>query len=702
MRRSVLLLLAVPLVAFADVSPRVNPAAAPPPVAPTRPHTIALHGDSWIDPYFWIKNKSDAETIKYLEAENAYTAAVTKPIEPLRDKLYQEILGRIKQTDLSVPVYHRGWWSYSRQVEGKQYSIRCRKKGTLDAAEEVVLDGNALAEGKKFMSVGGTEISDDGNILVYAVDYTGFREYDLYAKDLRTGKPISERPIARASNAVFATDNKTIFYVTEDAAKRAHKLWRHELGSDKHDLIYEEKDELFRIGVRRSRDDRYVFLVIGSSDTSEWRYIPADQPAAAWTTVLPREKGHEYTVDHRDGQFVIRTNKDAKNYRVVTAPVAAPSQWTEIVPHRPAVFLDGISVFASHLVVREREVGLPQLAVRDLATGATHRVAMPEPAYSLFPAENPEFATTRFRYAYSSPVTPTEVVEYDMATRERKVLKKTEVLGGYEPKNYRCERIEAVAPDGTRVPITLVGRADRPRDGKGGCFLTGYGAYGASAPVVFSSSVLSLLDRGVIFAVAHVRGGKDLGQHWHDQGKMLNKRNTFTDFIACADHLVSEKYCARDRLVIQGGSAGGLLMGAVVNLRPDLAKAVVMDVPFVDVISTMLDESLPLTVGEFLEWGNPKVKAEYDYIRTYCPYTNLKPGRYPAILVTTSLNDSQVLFHEPTKYVARLRTLKTDPNVLLLKCNMAGGHGGSSGRYDAIKEQAFRYAFALDQMGLGQ
>lgn len=702
MRRSVLLFLAVPLLAFADVSPRVNPAAAPPPVAPTRPHTIALHGDSWIDPYFWIKNKSDAETIKYLEAENAYTAAVTKPIEPLRDKLYQEILGRIKQTDLSVPVYHRGWWSYSRQVEGKQYSIRCRKKGTLDAAEEVVLDGNALAEGKKFMSVGGTEISDDGNILVYAVDYTGFREYDLYAKDLRTGKPISERPIARASNAVFATDNKTIFYVTEDAAKRAHKLWRHELGSDKHDLIYEEKDELFRIGVRRSRDDRYVFLVIGSSDTSEWRYIPADQPAAAWTTVLPREKGHEYTVDHRDGQFVIRTNKDAKNYRVVTAPVAAPSQWTEIVPHRPAVFLDGISVFASHLVVREREVGLPQLAVRDLATGATHRVAMPEPAYSLFPAENPEFATTRFRYAYSSPVTPTEVVEYDMATRERKVLKKTEVLGGYEPKNYRCERIEAVAPDGTRVPITLVGRADRPRDGKGGCFLTGYGAYGASAPVVFSSSVLSLLDRGVIFAVAHVRGGKDLGQHWHDQGKMLNKRNTFTDFIACADHLVSEKYCARDRLVIQGGSAGGLLMGAVVNLRPDLAKAVVMDVPFVDVISTMLDESLPLTVGEFLEWGNPKVKAEYDYIRTYCPYTNLKPGRYPAILVTTSLNDSQVLFHEPTKYVARLRTLKTDPNVLLLKCNMAGGHGGSSGRYDAIKEQAFRYAFALDQMGLGQ
>lgn len=702
MRRSVLLLLAVPLVAFADVSPRVNPAAAPPPVAPTRPHTIALHGDSWIDPYFWIKNKSDAETIKYLEAENAYTAAVTKPIEPLRDKLYQEILGRIKQTDLSVPVYHRGWWSYSRQVEGKQYSIRCRKKGTLDAAEEVVLDGNALAEGKKFMSVGGTEISDDGNILVYAVDYTGFREYDLYAKDLRTGKPISERPIARASNAVFATDNKTIFYVTEDAAKRAHKLWRHELGSDKHDLIYEEKDELFRIGVRRSRDDRYVFLVIGSSDTSEWRYIPADQPAAAWTTVLPREKGHEYTVDHRDGQFVIRTNKDAKNYRVVTAPVAAPSQWTEIVPHRPAVFLDGISVFASHLVVREREVGLPQLAVRDLATGATHRVAMPEPAYSLFPAENPEFATTRFRYAYSSPVTPTEVVEYDMATRERKVLKKTEVLGGYEPKNYRCERIEAVAPDGTRVPITLVGRADRPRDGKGGCFLTGYGAYGASAPVVFSSSVLSLLDRGVIFAVARVRGGKDLGQHWHDQGKMLNKRNTFTDFIACADHLVSEKYCARDRLVIQGGSAGGLLMGAVVNLRPDLAKAVVMDVPFVDVISTMLDESLPLTVGEFLEWGNPKVKAEYDYIRTYCPYTNLKPGRYPAILVTTSLNDSQVLFHEPTKYVARLRTLKTDPNVLLLKCNMAGGHGGSSGRYDAIKEQASRYAFALDQMGLGQ
>ncbi|MBX7105484.1 MAG: S9 family peptidase [Gemmataceae bacterium] len=700
MRKFALIAALIPVLAWADTTPRANPKAATPPTAPTRPHTIQLHGDSWADPYFWLKNKTDPETIKYIEAENAYTAAVTKPLEPLRDKLYQEMLGRIKQTDLSVPTFHRGWWYYSRQVEGKQYGLRCRKKGTLDAPEEIMLDGNVLAEGKKFMGMGPTEISDDGNTLLYAVDFTGFREYDLYAKDLRTGKLLSEKPIAKSSDAAFSTDGKTIFYVTEDAAKRASKLWRHVLGTSVHEPLYEEKDELFRIGVSRSRDDKFLFLSIGSFGSTEWRYIPADQPNAEWKTILPREKDHEYSVSHRDGQFFIRTNRDAKNYRVVTASVAKPTEWKEIVPHRPAVFLDGMSLFADYLVLSEREAGIPQIAVHDLGAGSSHRIAMPEPAYSVFPAENPEYKTDKLRFNYTSMVTPMEVVEYDLKSRDRKVLKKTEVVGGYDPTKYRCERIEATAPDGTKVPMTLVARADRPREG-GPCFLTGYGAYGSSAPMFFSSSNLSLVDRGVVYVIAHIRGGKDLGQHWHDQGKMLNKKNSFTDFIACADHLVKEKYASRDRLVIQGGSAGGLLMGGVVGIRPDVAKAVILDVPFVDVISTMLDESLPLTVGEFLEWGNPKVKAEYEYMKSYCPYTNLKKGAYPAMLVTTSLNDSQVLYHEPTKYVAKLRTLKTDPNVLLFKCNMAGGHGGSSGRYDVLKEQAFRFAFALDQMGLG-
>ncbi len=703
MRRSLVALLVLPVLLLADVSPRLDPAAAVPPVAPTKPHTLSLHGQSWADNYFWIKEKTDAETLKYLEAENAYTAAVTKPLEILKDKLYAEMLGRIKQTDLSVPYQHRGWWYYSRQIEGKQYGVRCRKKETLEAPEEVVLDGNALATGHKFMGMGASVISDDGNWLVYAVDFTGFREYELYAKDLRTGKLLSEKPIVKASQVVFAADNKTIFYVTEDAAKRAHKLWRHVLGSDKHEMMYEEKDELYNLGVSRGRDDKFIFANSRSSNEAEWRMLPADQSSGAFRMILPREKDHQYSVGHRDGQFFITTNRGAKNYRVVTAPAndPKPENWKEIVPHRAEVYVDGVSLFAKYMVMRENEDGVPYLVIRDLTTNESHRIAMPEPIYSVFPSENPDFTSTKLRYSYTSQVTPSSVFEYDMASRERKLLKQTEVLGGYDSSKFKCERIHAIAADGTKVPISIVYRADRPRNGDGACYLTGYGAYGSSGGVFFSSNNLSLLERGAAIAIGHIRGGKDLGQHWHDQGKMMNKKNTFTDFIACADHLVKEKYCSRDRLVIQGGSAGGLLIGATVNFRPDVCKAAVLDVPFVDVINTMLDESLPLTVAEFLEWGNPKVKAEFEYMRSYCPYTNLKKGAYPAMLVTTSLNDSQVGFHEPTKYVAKLRTLKNDKTPLILKCNMAGGHGGSSGRYDALKEQAFRFAFALDQMGLG-
>lgn len=703
MRRSLVALLILPVLLLADVTSRIDPTSAAPPIAPTKPHNITLHGATWVDDYYWIKDKTDAPTIKYLEAENAYTATVAKPLEALKDKLYTEMLGRIKQTDLSVPYQHRGWWYYSKQIEGKQYGVRCRKKGSLEAAEEIVMDGNALAEGHKFMGMGASAISDDGNWLVYGVDFTGFREYELFAKDLRTGKLLSDKPIVKADQAVFAADNKTIFYVTEDAAKRSNKLWRHVLGSDKHDMLYEEKDELYRLGINRSRDDKFIFASSRSSNESETRMLPADQPMGEWKMILSREKDHMYSVSHHNGKLYITTNRNAKNYRVVAAPVndPKPGNWKDVVPHRADVYVDGTQMFDKFMVMTEREAGVPYIVIRDLSTNESHRVAMPEPIYSVFPSENPDFNATKLRFNYTSQVTPMSVFEYDMTSRDRKLLKQTEVLGGYDSTKYKCERIHATATDGTKVPISIVYRADRPRNGDGACYLSGYGAYGSSGGVFFSSSNLSLMDRGVAVAIAHIRGGKDLGQHWHDQGKMLNKKNTFTDFIACADHLVKDKYCSRDRLVIQGGSAGGLLIGATVNFRPDVCKAAVLDVPFVDVINTMLDESLPLTIGEFLEWGNPKVRAEFEYMRSYCPYTNLKKGAYPAMLITTSLNDSQVGFHEPTKYVAKLRTLKSDKTPLLLKCNMAGGHGGSSGRYDVLKEQAFRFAFALDQMGLG-
>lgn len=702
MRQTLFVLAIVPGLLLADAKSRLDPTVAAPPMAPKRPQSTSLHGVTWVDDYYWIKEKTDPATIKYLEAENAYTDAVAAPIKPLQDQLYKEILGRIKQTDLSVPYQHRGWWYYSRQIEGKQYSVRCRKKGSLEAAEVVLLDGNELGAGKKFMSIGASVVSDDGNTLVYGVDFTGFREYHLFAKDLRTGKLLSDQPIVKASQAVFAKDNKTIFYVTEDAAKRAHKLWRHVLGSDQHELVYEEKDELFRLGVNRSRDDWRIFAHSHSSNESEWRSIRADQPKAEFRVILPRQKDHNYDVEYSDQHFYIRTNLNAKNYKIMFTGVENPSieKWHEYVAHRDNVFIDRLHVFQGYCVLSEREAGVPYLNVV-LGNDERHRIEMPEPVYSVSMAENPDYQASAIRFSYTSLVTPASVFEYDVYGRQRKLLKQTEVLGGYDASKYKSERIHATAADGTQVPISIVYRADRPRDGSGALYLTGYGAYGASAGVYFNSANLSLLDRGAAVATAHIRGGKDLGQHWHDQGKMFHKKNSFTDFIACADHLVTEKYCARDRLVIQGGSAGGLLIGATVNIRPDVCKAAILDVPFVDVITTMLDESLPLTVGEFLEWGNPKLKDQFEYMRSYCPYSNLRPGPYPAMLLTTSLNDSQVGFHEPTKYIARLRTLKTDPAPLLLKCNMAGGHGGSSGRYDVLREQAFRFAFALDQMGLG-
>ncbi|HEX3148888.1 MAG TPA: S9 family peptidase [Gemmataceae bacterium] len=674
-----------------------------PPVAKKDPHKLELHGDTRVDDYFWLKDKKNPDVIKYLEAENAYTEAMTKKTEKLRDTLYKEMLGRIKQTDKAVPVGEKGFWYYSRTEEGKQYPIFCRKKGTLEAAEEIILDANELAKGEKFLAVGAHKVSDDGNLLAFTTDTTGFREYELSVKDLRTGKVI-EPKLAKAPSVEWAADNKTLFYTTEDDAKRAHKVWRHTIGQakDKDVLLFEEKDELFWLDLARSHDDKYLFHISTSYTSGEQRYLPADQPTSEWKTILPREEGHEYSADHRDGKFYIRTNKGALNFRIATCPVdkTEPANWKDFVAHDADVFVEGLTLFKDFAVVSERQAANPQLRVIDMKTGLAHRIEFTESAFDAEMGENPDFNATSFRFGYSSPVTPPTVYEYDPATGGRKLLKRTEVPGGFDSSVYQTERIYATSPDGTRVPLSIIYKKGLKRDGSAPCLLYGYGSYGIPMQAEWHSNIFSLLDRGVVYAWAHIRGGSDMGRAWYDAGKMMNKQNTFTDFIACADHLVSEKYCARDKLAIHGGSAGGLLVGAVLNRRPDLCGTAVLQVPFVDVLTTMADESLPLTVQEFQQWGNPKKKAEYEYMRQYCPYTNMRKTSYPSILVMTSLNDSQVMYHEPTKYVAKLRTLKTDANPLLLKCNMDAGHGGASGRYDHLKEQAFLMVFVLDRMGV--
>jgi oligopeptidase B len=632
------------------------------------------------------------------------------PTKDLQERLYQEILGRIKQTDLSVPCREGQHFYYARTEEGKQYGIHCRKHGTLDAPEEIILDVNALAEGQKFMDVGLLEVSDDGHRLAYSTDATGFREYALQVKDLRTGALLPER-MEHVDSAAWAADHQTLFYVTEDDAKRPYRLWRHRLGDSpaSDTLLYEETDELFRLAVWRTRSKAFLILSISSHTTSEARFLPASEPFAAWRVIEPRSPEHEYDVDHRGDLFYIRTNDRGRNFRIVTAPAATPGRahWQELVAHRPGVMVENHDLFAGHMVLCEREAtpghsgaGLPHLRVTDLRSGAWHRIAFPEPAYQVSPGPNAEFDTAMFRYHYQSLVTPPSVFDYDMDTRAATLLKQIEVLGGYDPAQYATERIFAPAPDGTPVPISLVYRKGFTRNGSAPCLLYGYGSYGISVPVSFNSNRFSLIDRGFVVALAHVRGGGELGKPWHDAGRMLQKKNTFTDFIACAEHLIRERYTSSERLAIMGGSAGGLLVGAVTNLRPDLPRLVLALVPFVDVVNTMLDSSLPLTVGEYEEWGNPQKKEEYDCIKSYCPYTNLARQAYPTILVRTSLNDSQVMYWEPAKYVARLRALKTDANPLLFKINLDAGHGGSSGRYDALREAAFDYAFLLSQLGV--
>jgi oligopeptidase B len=660
------------------------------------------HGDTRVDDYHWLRRKDDPEVLAYLRAENAYADDCLKETAPFQEALYTEMLARIKEDD-QTPPYRRGrFFYYTRTETGKQYPIYCRRAERLEAPEQVTLDLNALAEGHPFLSLGAYQVSDDGRLLAYTLDFTGFRDYTLFVKNLETGALLPDR-MEKVSSVAWTAHPAVLFYVTDDAAKRPYRLWRHRLGDppERDTLLSEEPDELFRVAVWRTRSLAFMLAASASHTTSEIRALPASTPEGAWRTIAARERDHEYYVDHQGDRFYIRTNGGGhRNFRLVAAPVddPGPARWTELIAHREEVMLDDHDVFADHHVVHEREDALVHLRVTDLRTGGSHRVTFPETAYDLEAEANPEFAVPTYRFRYQSMVTPASVFEYDMTTRVRKLLKQTEVRGGFDPTRYRTERTHAKAADGTRVPISLVARKDSPRDGSSPMLLAGYGAYGFPYPVSFSSSRLSLLERGVTVAIAHVRGGGELGKHWHDGGRLLAKRNTFTDFVAVADHLVRERYTAHDRLVIEGGSAGGLLVGAVLNLRPDLCHTAVLRVPFVDVINSMLDESLPLTVGEFEEWGNPKIREHYNYMKSYCPYTNLAPRRYPALLIRASIYDSQVMYWEPAKYVAKLRA--TVPGAeALLKVNLEAGHGGASGRYDALREMALDYAFVLTRLG---
>ena len=707
-RRVQLTILTLACLVFASVFivPAADNSSSPPapPVAKKEPKVTEINGHKLVDNYFWLRDKKNPEVAAYLEAENAYTDAVMKPTEPLQNKLYDEMLSRIKETDVEVPYKEGGYFYYLRTEAGKQYGIRCRRKGSMDAPEEILLDVNELAKGQKFMSLGAFDVSDDGNLLAYSTDNTGFRQFTLAVKDLRTGKNLVDHA-ERVDSIAWANDNKTIFYTIEDeVSKRSYRMYRHTVGTAGPDpLVYEEKDEKFDVFAGKTRSKAYIFLFSASHTTSEARYIPAGNPTAEWKVLQPRKQDVEYYPDHNGDFFYIRVNDTGRNFRLVKAPVADPrsQNWQELVPQRPDVMVEDIDFFKNYYVLSEREKGLPQIRVTDLRSGESRRIEFPEPAYVSYPYANREYDTAKYRYGYQSFITPQSVFEYDMSTGASTLLKQKEVPGGYDRTRYQVERVYATASDGVKVPISVLHLKGTTLDGKGPIYLTGYGSYGYPYDIGFNSNLFSMVDRGVVCAVAHIRGGGEMGKAWHDDGRMMHKKNTFSDFVASAEYLVTHGYGSKDRLVIEGRSAGGLLMGAVLNMRPDLFHAALVGVPFVDVMNTMLDETLPLTVSEFEEWGNPKEKPAFDYMITYSPYDNIEAKAYPNMLVRTSFNDSQVMYWEPAKYVAKMRALRTDHNIMILKTNMnPAGHGGASGRYDRLHETAFDYAYFLTQMGI--
>ena len=697
-----------------------------PPLAPRRPHTLTAHGDARPDDWYWLRDAEDPEVIAYLRAENAHTEEALAPLQPLRESLFDEIKNRIKQSDVGAPARRGPWWYYSRTIEGQQYAVHCRRadperrlsapevlalavEGT--AGDEVLLDENEMAGDSEYFAVGVFDLSPSDRYLAYAIDRTGGERYTLRIRDLSTGHDLPDEIADVYYSSAWSADSEVLFYTRPDAALRPWQIWRHRLGrpAAQDEVVFEEPDDRFFVGVGATRSERFIVISSSSKVTSEDHVIDAARPEDPPRLIEGRRQGVEYSIEHAvlpsEGDvFLILTNDaGAENFAVMKAPAATPGRdhWEVLIPHRPSVRLTDVDAFAHHVTVWERERGLERIRILGLAAGTNFVVDQPEPVYSLGGGANLEWDATTLRFGYTSLVTPSSSIEYDMDTRQRQVVKQQEVLGGYQPERFHTERLWATAPDGVAVPISLVMRNDRPRDGSNPCLLYGYGAYEISIDPTFSSSRLSLLERGFVFAIAHVRGGGELGRRWYEDGKMLRKRTTFTDFIACAEHLIAGGYTAPDRLVIRGGSAGGLLMGAVTNMRPDLWQAVVAEVPFVDVLTTMLDPTLPLTPTEWEEWGNPIEDPEvYRYMKSYSPYDNLEPGVLPTMYVTAGLNDPRVGFWEPAKWVAKQRAERTDDHLLILKTEMDAGHGGPSGRYDAWKDEAQVQAFILSSVGL--
>jgi len=673
-------------------------------VAAVKPETVTIHEDSRVDEYAWLRDKDNPDVVAYLAAENAYTNTVMADTEALQAQLYQEIVGRIQETDLSAPYRKGDYFYYTRTEQGKQYAIYCRKKAGAEAAEEVLLDGNKLAAGRDYFRVGVFAPSPDQKILAFSTDTDGDEEYALQFKNLETGELLPDRILRTYYSFAWAADNRTVFYNLLDEAKRPFQVFRHRLGTrpDTDVEVYNEPDERFTVDVASTRSEAFILLKVESSTTTEVHYLNAWNAEGAFTVFTPREHGIEYSLEHHSNWFCVRINDTGRNFRLVAAPVedASGENWKELIPHRDDTLLESAEAFAGHLLVVQRQGGLRQYRIDGLKTGQTHLVPFPEPSYHTTPTANVEFRTNLLRFSYQSMVTPPTVYDYNMDDGTWTLIKQEPVLGGYDRANYVTERLEATAPDGVNVPMTVVYRKGLVKDGANATLLYGYGAYGINAEPRFASARLSLLDRGFLFALAQIRGGSELGKKWHDDGKMLKKENTFTDFIACAQHLIRERYTSSRRLVIEGGSAGGLLMGAVVVRRPELFHAVMAHVPFVDILNTMLDSSLPLTVGEYEEWGNPQEREFYEYIKSYAPYENTRAQRYPHMLITAGLNDPRVSYWEPAKWTARLRAVKSGNNLLLLKTNMGAGHFGASGRYDRLKEIAFEYSFLLKVMGI--
>jgi oligopeptidase B len=681
-----------------------------PPIAKKEPKVLKIHGYEITDNYSWLRSSKDKsgevrkEVKDYLIAENTYTEANMASTKEFQDNLYKEMLGKIKQTDLSLPTKIGKYWYYNKTEEGKQYPTYCRSTKADKSDEVVILDQNAMAKDLKYFAIGAFNVSDDGNILAFSTDTTGYRQYTLQFKDLTTGQILPDK-VERVTSLAWTNDNKTVFVGTEDdVTKRSDKVWKYTIGSKSPVMVFDEKDVLYNSGVGRSLDKKVIMIGSYAKTMTEFRWIPADNPSAEWKVVSPRVVDHEYSVDHYEGNFYITTNKNAENSRVVMTPTSDTSEknWKEFIPHNKDVKIEGVSFFKGQAVVSERENGLEYLRTIDMKTKKTNRIATPESLYTMGLGGNPEFETPTIRYSYASMITPQSTFEYNFKTGKSKLLKQQEVLGGFDKTKYETMRSWAVARDGVKVPLSVVMKKGTKLDGSAPMLLYAYGSYGINMTPSFSSARLSLLDRGMIFVIAHIRGGAELGEKWRQDGRMFKKLNTFYDFVDSADWLIKNKYTSSDRLVIQGGSAGGLLMGGVANMRPDLFKAVIAQVPFVDVMNTMLDETLPLTTEEWIEWGNPNEKEAWDYMIKYSPYENVKAQNYPNMLIEVSLNDSQVPYWEGAKLAARIREMKTDNNTVLLKTNMGAGHGGSSGRYDRLKEVAFDYAYALMQVGISK